>query len=304
MTFRTPMSTNPKLRTSPLRSYLWAMLLLASTITAAQAEDEFGCGGSGGGYYGDSGGGYYGGGGEVVVLPPFEVNGNDPATFDWAGYFQYEQSQQIAQMQSEIAADLALQAELAATQLQQGLEQQCSIMIQNNLNPPAITRITTAEGDTSHTGVGAIQINRVLSSSVPGVWVQKITITSNVRNPDGTPASSLAGGTTGVRTVTFYEAFSTSSDSVKVDTFKCPEWPKGVTGTFTITGQAQFLPGAAMSDLPTLHAPGTPGHVPTSGYASSGTTEPQQFTGANSVDINLTVTMTGGTNNATYSVTP
>jgi hypothetical protein len=290
---------------SLVHSFLWAMLLFAPTITTVQAEDEFG-GGSGGCYYGDSGGGSGGGGyyGEVVVLPPFVVDGNDPATFDWDGYLQYEQRQQVEQLQRENAAALALQAALAANQLQQMQEQQCSIMIQNSQNPPVITRVPAAEGDTSHAGVGAIQINRVLSSSVPGVWVQKITITSNVRNPDGTPASSLTGGTSGVRTFVFYEGFATNATSVQADTFKCPEWPKGVTGTYTISGEAQFLPGAAMSDLSTLHASDAPGHVATSGFAPSGTTEPQQFTGANSVDITLTVTMTGESNNAKYSVTP
>jgi hypothetical protein len=94
MTFRTPMSTNPILRTSPVRRFLWAAILLASTITTVQAEDEFGSGG-GGWYYGDSGGsggGYYG---EVVVLPPFVVDGNDPATFDYEGWMRYEIAQDI-----------------------------------------------------------------------------------------------------------------------------------------------------------------------------------------------------------------
>ncbi len=73
------------LRTSPVRALVRTSLLLAlAAALPALADDEW-YGGGGGGYYGDSGGG--GGGGDVCVLPPFVVNGNDPATFDWAGYF-------------------------------------------------------------------------------------------------------------------------------------------------------------------------------------------------------------------------
>lgn len=79
------MSTTNRLKLLPALRLLSAVFLTCILGFTARADDEFYYGG--GGFYdggGSGGGGYYG---ETVVLPPFEVNSGDPATFDWDGYY-------------------------------------------------------------------------------------------------------------------------------------------------------------------------------------------------------------------------